>query len=84
MAYQLIDDVLDFTGTSVYLEKGSLSDIKQALDFLFKSSGIEKTKLAKGMLRMLAKLSSHFESGDEDVIRSRRALVDLTFKVITR
>ncbi|KAG0451273.1 hypothetical protein HPP92_026298 [Vanilla planifolia] len=81
MAYQLIDDVLDFTGTSSILGKGSLSDIKQnivtapilfameefpelrevvdrgfnrnadidlALDFLFKSSGIEKTrKLAK-------------------------------------
>ena len=28
LAYQLIDDVLDFTGTSASLGKGSLSDIK--------------------------------------------------------
>lgn len=28
LAYQLIDDVLDFTGTSASLGKGSLSDIR--------------------------------------------------------
>ncbi|KAG0451179.1 hypothetical protein HPP92_026554 [Vanilla planifolia] len=119
MAYQLIDDVLDFTGTSSILGKGSLSDIKQnivtapilfameefpelrevvdrgfnrnadidlALDFLFKSSGIEKTrKLAKEHAENAVKaIESLPESDGEDVIRSRRALVDLTFKVITR
>jgi geranylgeranyl pyrophosphate synthase len=28
LAFQLIDDVLDFTGTSASLGKGSLSDIR--------------------------------------------------------
>ncbi|KAJ4891643.1 hypothetical protein Rs2_31391 [Raphanus sativus] len=31
LAYQLIDDVLDFTGTSASLGKGSLSDIRQGI-----------------------------------------------------
>ncbi|KAL5229814.1 hypothetical protein ABZP36_028590 [Zizania latifolia] len=31
IAYQLIDDILDFTGTSASLGKGSLSDIRQGI-----------------------------------------------------
>ena len=31
MAFQLIDDVLDFTGTSASLGKGSLSDIRHGI-----------------------------------------------------
>lgn len=31
LAYQLIDDVLDFTGTSASLGKGSLSDIRHVI-----------------------------------------------------
>lgn len=34
LAFQLIDDVLDFTGTSATLGKGSLSDIRHVI-FLF-------------------------------------------------
>ncbi|MBA0569251.1 hypothetical protein Golob_006694 [Gossypium lobatum] len=37
-------DVLDFTGTSASLGKGSLSDIRQALEYLWKSRGIQRTK----------------------------------------
>jgi hypothetical protein len=33
LAYQLIDDVLDFTGTSASLGKGSLSDIRHVIHF---------------------------------------------------
>lgn len=33
LAYQLIDDVLDFTGTSASLGKGSLSDIRHVMIF---------------------------------------------------
>ena len=31
LAFQLIDDVLDFTGTSASLGKGSLSDIRHVI-----------------------------------------------------
>jgi len=31
LAFQLIDDVLDFTGTSASLGKGSLSDIQHVI-----------------------------------------------------
>ncbi|MBA0695084.1 hypothetical protein Goari_005320 [Gossypium aridum] len=67
LAYQFVDDVLDFTGTSASLGKGSLSDIRQvivtapilfameefprlkwviqqALEYLWKSRGIQRTK----------------------------------------
>ncbi|KAJ8533569.1 hypothetical protein K7X08_006893 [Anisodus acutangulus] len=43
LAFQLIDDVLDFTGTSATLGKGSLSDIRHALDYLGKSRGMQRT-----------------------------------------
>ena len=35
LAYQLIDDVLDFTGTSASLGKGSLSDIRHVIFLSF-------------------------------------------------
>ncbi|XXG74714.1 hypothetical protein AAC387_Pa07g3366 [Persea americana] len=119
LAYQLIDDVLDFTGTSASLGKGSLSDIRHgiitapvlfaieefpqlrglvdrgfdnpsdldlALDYLGKSQGIQRTKeLASNHASLAAAAIDSFpESDDEDVRISRRALVDLTHRVITR
>ncbi|KAL5977151.1 putative protein serine/threonine kinase [Asimina triloba] len=119
LAFQLIDDVLDFTGTSTSLGKGSLSDIHHgivtapilfameefpqlrrvvdrgfdnpsnidlALDYLGKSRGIQRTKeLAVDYAnRAAAAIDSLPESDDEDVRISRRALVDLTHRVITR
>ncbi|KAG5541958.1 hypothetical protein RHGRI_021700 [Rhododendron griersonianum] len=119
LAFQLIDDVLDFTGTSTSLGKGSLSDIHHgivtapilfameeflqlravvnrgfedpadvdlALDYLGKSQGIQRTRelAAKHATLAAAAIDSLPESDDEDVRRSRRALVDLTQRVITR
>ncbi|KNA06450.1 hypothetical protein SOVF_180910 [Spinacia oleracea] len=119
LAYQLIDDVLDFTGTSASLGKGSLSDIRHgiitapllfaieefpqlgevvqrglenpadidlALDYLGKSQGIQKAKeLAVKHANLAAEaIDSLPESDDEDVRRSRRALIDLTHRVINR
>ncbi|KAJ8430887.1 hypothetical protein Cgig2_028039 [Carnegiea gigantea] len=166
-AYQLIDDVLDFTGTSASLGKGSLSDIRHgivtapllfaieefpdlrevvqrgfnspadvdlftsnavgfiepvcglvspaslsvsqgfyqrndvaidsgsfeisspnimALDYLARSEGIQRAKdLAAKHAKLAAEaIGSLAESDDEDVRRSRRALIDLTKRVITR
>ncbi|CAL5197757.1 unnamed protein product [Lathyrus oleraceus] len=119
LAFQLIDDVLDFTGTSASLGKGSLSDIQHgivtapilfameefpqlrtiveegfentenvniALDYLGKSRGIQKTKeLAVKHATLAAEaIDSLPESDDEDVRKSRKALVELTQIVITR
>ncbi|XP_065852898.1 solanesyl diphosphate synthase 3, chloroplastic/mitochondrial isoform X1 [Euphorbia lathyris] len=119
LAFQLIDDVLDFTGTSTSLGKGSLSDIRHgivtapilfameefpqlravveegfdkpenvdiALEYLGKSRGIQRTReLAAEHASLAAEaIDSLPESDDEDVRRSRRALVDLTHRVITR
>ncbi|OVA08601.1 Polyprenyl synthetase [Macleaya cordata] len=119
LAYQLIDDVLDFTGTSASLGKGSLSDIRHgiitapilfaieefpqlqavinrgfndpadvdlALEYLGKSRGIQRAKdLAAEHANLAASaINSLPQSDDENVIRSRRALVDLTHIVITR
>ncbi|XP_062160311.1 solanesyl diphosphate synthase 3, chloroplastic/mitochondrial [Alnus glutinosa] len=119
LAYQLIDDVLDFTGTSASLGKGSLSDIRLgiitapilfameefpqllvvvergfddpanvdlALEYLGKSRGIQRTReLAMKHANLAAEaIDSLPESDDEDVRKSRRALVDLTQRVITR
>ncbi|XP_051125804.1 solanesyl diphosphate synthase 3, chloroplastic/mitochondrial isoform X2 [Andrographis paniculata] len=119
LAYQLIDDVLDFTGTSTSLGKGSLSDIRHgiitapilfameeypalrtvvdqgfddyanvdmALDFLGKSQGLQKTRelAAKHASLASAAIDSFPENYDEDVQRSRRALVELTQRVINR
>ncbi|XP_015866339.1 solanesyl diphosphate synthase 3, chloroplastic/mitochondrial [Ziziphus jujuba] len=119
LAYQLIDDLLDFTGTSASLGKGSLSDIRHgivtapilfaieefpqlrtvveqgfdnptnvdlALEYLGKSRGIQKTRELAMMHANLAAeaIDSMPESDDIDVKRSRRALVDLTQRVITR
>jgi len=119
LAFQLIDDVLDFTGTSMSLGKGSLSDIRHGiitapilyameefpqlravvdrgldnpadvdlvLDYLGKSQGIQRTRelAAKHANLASAAIDSLPESDDGDVRRSRRALVDLTHRVITR
>ncbi|XP_010670597.1 solanesyl-diphosphate synthase 1, mitochondrial isoform X2 [Beta vulgaris subsp. vulgaris] len=119
LAYQLIDDVLDFTGTSASLGKGSLSDIRHgivtapllfaieefpqlsevvqrgfdnpadidlALDYLGRSQGIQRAKdLALKHANLAAEaIESLPENDDEDVRRSRRALVDLTHRVIKR
>nr|ASQ40926.1 geranyl pyrophosphate synthase 1 [Pelargonium graveolens] len=119
LAFQLIDDVLDFTGTSASLGKGSLSDIRHgivtapilfameefpqlrevvdqgfdnpanveiALEYLGKSSGIQRTRelAMEHAKHAAAAIDSLPESDDEDVLRSRRALVDLTERVITR
>ncbi|KQK17109.1 solanesyl-diphosphate synthase 1, mitochondrial isoform X1 [Brachypodium distachyon] len=119
LAFQLIDDVLDFTGTSASLGKGSLSDIRHgiitapmlyameefpqlhevvdqgfdnpanvelALDYLQKSQGIERTKkLAQEHANLAIKaIEALPDSDDEDVLISRRALIDITQRVITR
>ncbi|XP_057449574.1 solanesyl diphosphate synthase 3, chloroplastic/mitochondrial-like isoform X3 [Lotus japonicus] len=119
LAFQLIDDVLDFTGTSASLGKGSLSDIRHgivtapilfameefpqlrtvvdegfdnpenvdiALEYLGKSRGIQRTRelAIKHADLAAAAIDSLPESDDGEVRLSRRALVDLTQRVITR
>ncbi|XP_038723261.1 solanesyl diphosphate synthase 3, chloroplastic/mitochondrial-like isoform X1 [Tripterygium wilfordii] len=119
LAFQLIDDVLDFTGTSTSLGKGSLSDIRHgiitapilfameefpqlravvdrgfdnpenvdiALEYLGKSRGIHRTReLAMKHANLAAEaIESLPVTDDDDVRKSRRALVDLTERVISR
>ncbi|XP_068321088.1 solanesyl diphosphate synthase 3, chloroplastic/mitochondrial-like isoform X1 [Pyrus communis] len=120
LAFQLIDDVLDFMGTSASLGKGSLSDIRHgiitapilfameefpqlrtvveqgldnnpanielALDYLGRSRGIHMTRelATKHANLAAAAIESLPESEDENVRKSRRALLDLTQVVITR
>ncbi|KAK8618609.1 hypothetical protein V6N13_132596 [Hibiscus sabdariffa] len=119
LAFQLIDDVLDFTGTSASLGKGSLTDIQQgivtapilfameefpqlhavvyqgfdnpenidiALEYLGKSHGIQRTRelAMKHANLAAAAIDSLPESNDDQVMKSRRALIELTQRVITR
>ncbi|XP_074269594.1 solanesyl diphosphate synthase 3, chloroplastic/mitochondrial [Silene latifolia] len=119
LAFQLIDDVLDYTGTSTSLGKGSLSDIRHgivtapllfaieefpqlaevvqrgfddsadvdiALEYLGRSQGIQKAKdlAQKHATKAAEAIESLPENDDEEVRRSRRALVELTQIVITR
>lgn len=119
LAFQLIDDVLDFTGTSASLGKGSLSDIRHgiitapllfameefpqlrpvvdrgfedpadvdlALEYLGKSRGIERTRelATEHAQNAAAAINSLPVSEDEHILRSRRALIDLTHRVIIR
>ncbi|KAG9158478.1 hypothetical protein Leryth_016136 [Lithospermum erythrorhizon] len=119
LAFQLIDDVLDFTGTSASLGKGPLSDIRHgiitapilfaieefpelryvvnqgfekpanvesAMEYLNRSQGIQRTKelAAKHANLACAAIDSLPESDDEDVLRSRRALLELSQRVVTR
>ncbi|XP_019101318.1 PREDICTED: solanesyl diphosphate synthase 3, chloroplastic/mitochondrial isoform X2 [Camelina sativa] len=119
LAFQLVDDILDFTGTSASLGKGSLSDIRHgvitapilfameefpqlrevvdrvekdptnvdiALEYLGKSKGIQRAReLAMEHANLAAAaIGSLPETDNEDVKRSRRALIDLTHRVITR
>ncbi|XP_068319459.1 solanesyl diphosphate synthase 3, chloroplastic/mitochondrial-like [Pyrus communis] len=119
LAFQLIDDVLDFTGTSASLGKGSLSDIRHgivtapmlfameefpqlrtvveqgldnnpanielALNYLGRSRGIRKTRelATKHANLAAAAIKSLPKSEDENVRKSRTALIDLTQVVIT-
>ncbi|GFQ07743.1 solanesyl diphosphate synthase 3 chloroplastic/mitochondrial [Phtheirospermum japonicum] len=119
LAFQLIDDILDFTGTSTSLGKGSLSDIRQgiitapilfameefpelrtvvdqgfddsanvdlALQYLGKSRGIERAmELATKHANLaVAAIDSLPEIEDEDVQKTRHALIELTHIVVTR
>ncbi|GAB2265177.1 Solanesyl diphosphate synthase 3, chloroplastic/mitochondrial [Dionaea muscipula] len=119
LAYQLIDDVLDFTGTAATLGKGSLSDIRHgivtapilfameeipqlrevverglndpddvdlALEYLGRTRGIQRTKdlAAKHATLASEAIDSLPQNDDDDVRKSRRALVDLTHRVLTR
>ncbi|XP_028795833.1 solanesyl diphosphate synthase 3, chloroplastic/mitochondrial-like isoform X2 [Neltuma alba] len=119
LAYQLIDDVLDFTGTSASLGKGSLSDIRHGivtapllfameefpqlrtviekgfdnpatvdlgLDYLAKSRGIQRTRelALKHVTLAASAIDSLPANDDDDVRKSRKALVDLTHRIITR
>lgn len=119
LAFQLIDDVLDFTGTTDSLGKGSLSDIRHgiitapilfameefpelrkvvdqglknpadvdaALDYLGKSRGIQRTReLAEEHAnRAVQAIEALPANDDEDVRISRRALMDITRRVLTR
>lgn len=58
----------------------------QALEYLGRSHGIQKTKeLAMKHANLAAEaIDSLPENDDEDVKRSRRALVDLTQRVVKR
>ena len=58
----------------------------QALDYLGKSRGIQKARelAVKHANLAAAAIDSLPESDDEEVKRSRRALIDLTQRVITR
>jgi geranyl diphosphate synthase len=58
----------------------------QALDYLRKSRGIERTKeLAREHANQAIKaIEALPDSDDEDVLTSRRALIDITERVITR
>ena len=58
----------------------------QALDYLGKSRGIQRARelAAKHASLPSDAIDSLPESDDEDVLKSRRAFVDLTYRVITR
>jgi geranyl diphosphate synthase len=58
----------------------------QALEYLGKSRGIQRTRelAAKHAILAAAAIDSLPETDDEEVRKSRRALVDLTQRVITR
>jgi geranyl diphosphate synthase len=58
----------------------------QALDYLQKSRGIERAKeLAREHAnRAIKAIEALPDSDDEDVLTSRRALIDMTERVITR
>ncbi|KAG5550189.1 hypothetical protein RHGRI_015220 [Rhododendron griersonianum] len=62
------------------------TDVDLALDYLGKSRGIQRARelAAKHATLASAAIDSLPESDDEDVRISRRALVDLTHRVITR
>lgn len=58
----------------------------QAMEYLGKSRGIQRARELAAMHANLAAeaIDSLPENNDEDVRKSRRALVDLTQRVITR
>jgi geranyl diphosphate synthase len=58
----------------------------QALDYLQKSRGIEMTKelALEHVNRAIKAIEALPDSDDEDVLTSRRALIDITERVVTR
>lgn len=119
LAYQLTDDILDFTGNKDVLGKGVFSDIRHgivtapilyameefpqlvevvdrgfddpadvdlALEYLGKSRGIERAQQLAEEHANRAKeaIEALPDSDDEDVLRSRSALIDLTDRAIMR
>jgi geranyl diphosphate synthase len=58
----------------------------QALDYLQKSRGIERAKelALEHANRAIKAIEALPDSDDEDVLTSRRALIDMTERVITR
>ncbi|KAJ4758414.1 Geranyl diphosphate synthase [Rhynchospora pubera] len=119
LAYQLTDDILDFTGNKDVLGKGVLSDIRHgivtapilyaieefpqlgeivdqgfddpanvdlALEYLGKSRGIERARqlAEEHATRAKEAIEALPDSDDEDVLRSRSALIDLTDRAIRR
>ncbi|XP_022724071.1 solanesyl diphosphate synthase 3, chloroplastic/mitochondrial-like [Durio zibethinus] len=70
----------------VYQGFDNPENIDIALEYLGKSNGIQRTReLAMKHANLAATaIGSLLESNDENVRKSRRALVDLTQRVITR
>lgn len=64
----------------------SPADVDVALDYLGRSQGLQRAKdlAAKHATLAAEAIDSLPENDNEDVRRSRRALVDLTHRVITR
>ncbi|GMY38260.1 solanesyl diphosphate synthase 3, chloroplastic/mitochondrial isoform X3 [Fagus crenata] len=113
LAYQLIDDVLNFTGTSASFRKVALSDIRHGIvtapllcameEFpqlravidqgLDNPANVDLMSIIQPKIDRIFKsvafgfraaIDSLPESDDKDVRKSRRALVNLTQRVITR
>ncbi|KAG0568894.1 hypothetical protein KC19_6G050600 [Ceratodon purpureus] len=86
LAYQLVDDALDFKGTSATLGKPALADLREAVKLVKKTRGVAKT------LELAAKHAQQAESAiaqfppcsDSRSQQCRQALADLTHSVVKR